>query len=82
MFKLLVLLTFFCPGFGQNLPEFTIDRTADLFGLTVYVEYVYYKGYWMVPWNYLLPHYSGVINDIPEDGVFDPYEKAQMRGEY
>lgn len=58
--------------------EYSIDRTADLFGLVAYFEYLYYPGEWIVPWNYGLPHYTGCINTISESFVFDPYEKAHM----
>ena len=66
---------------GRNQPsEYQIDRTLDLIGLTVYFEYLYYPGNWVVPWNYGMPHYTGTVNPIsPEEDVFDPYERAQMR---
>lgn len=35
----------------------------------------------MVPWNYGLPHYTGTVNPIDEEDVFDPYEKARIKGE-
>ena len=61
---------------SRNTPEYQYDRTADLIGLTVYAEYLYYPGYYVVPWNYGLPHYTGTINDLIVEQLQDPYQKA------
>ena len=65
---------------SRDLPEYTIDRTSDLIGLVVYFESLYYDQNWLVPWNYGLPHYTGTVNPVDEEDVFDPYEKVQMKG--
>ncbi len=48
--------------------------------MTVYAEYLYYPDYWIVPWNYLLPHYTGTVyGEFDETEIYEPKNKAQLR---
>ena len=61
-------------------PEYSHDRTKELIGFHVYIEYLFYPGYWIVPWNYgNLVSYRGTINSLTEDKLFDPSEKALLK---
>ena len=53
----------------------------DFVGLVVYIHYNYFPGRWIRPaFDILLGHADAVLDNIDEDGVFNPKKNYRMFG--
>ena len=58
----------------KTMPNGLIDVTMDLMGQTVYIESLYYPGWWVGSTDY----HDGALFQLSESSVFDPREPCRL----